>query len=190
MIKNSSSSLLADVTFEDIMSEDVIPSAETKCSNSSSGNSIQFSIVRNYGKLSKKKHAATFAIVDWNGHSCFDLRSWNDDYSIPYKGITFSKDEVAELLDVLSDYAYSGDNKPKYKYSGAKATANIFDVVCVLSSSTIRGIKWSKQVSIVDWGYGRKYDFRKWTEDYDRCSKGICLSQEEVDALISLLKSI
>ena len=190
MNKNSTSSLLADVTFEDIISEEVISSVETKRSNVSTRNAIQFSIVKNYGKLSKKKHAATFAIVDWNGHSCFDLRSWNDDYSIPYRGITFSKDEVTMLLDVLSDYTYSGDNKPKYKYSGVKATAQIFDVVCVLSSSTIRGIRWCKQVSIIDWGYGRKYDFRKCTEDYDKCSKGICLSQEEVDELISLLKSI
>lgn len=152
MNKNRTSSLLADVTFEDIMSEEVISSSETKRSNGSSGNAIQFSIVKNYGRLSKKKHAATFAIVDWNGHSCFDLRSWNDDYSIPYKGITFSKDEVTMLLDALSGYTYSGDNKPKYKYSGVKATAKIFDVVCVLSSSTIRGIKWCKQVSIRTFG--------------------------------------
>ena len=57
------------------------------------------------------------------------------------------------------------------------------DRVCVADAR-------NKQVSIIDWGYGRKYDFRKWTEDYDKCSKGICLSQEEVDELISLLKSI
>lgn len=115
MNKNKTSSLLAGVTFEDIMSEEVISSGETKHSNGSSGNAIQFSIVKNYGRLSKKKHAATFAIVDWKGHSYFDLRSWNDDYSIPYKGITFSKDEVTMLLDALSDYTYSDDNKPKYK---------------------------------------------------------------------------
>ena len=60
----------------------------------------------------------------------------------------------------------------------------------VLSSSVIGGIKWCKQVSIVDWGYGQKYDFRKWTEDYGKCSKGICLSQAEVDELVTLLKAI
>ena len=40
MNKNSTSSLLADVTFEDIMSEEAISSAETKRSNVSSGNEI------------------------------------------------------------------------------------------------------------------------------------------------------
>lgn len=190
MNKNDTSSLLANVTFEDIMSEEAILSTETKRISASSKNSIKFCIVKNYGKLSKKKYAATFALVDWDGHSCFDLRCWSDDYSIPYKGITFSKDEVTMLLDVLLDYTYIDNCKPQCEYSKGNVTAKIFDVVGVLSSSTIYGIKWCKQVSIVDWGHGQKYDFRKWTEDYSKCSKGICLSQAEVDELITLLKSL
>lgn len=87
-------------------------------------------------------------------------------------------------------HTYVDNSKPQREYSKGNVTAKIFDVVGVLSSSTIRGVKWCKQVSIVDWGHGPKYDFRKWTGDYDKCSKGICLSQEEVDELITLLKSI
>lgn len=190
MNKSNTSSPLANVTFEDIMSEEAISSTESKGISTSSRNSIKFSIAKNYGKLSKRKYAATFALVDWDGHSCFDLRCWSDDYSTPYKGITFSKDEVTTLLDILLDYIYVDNSKPQREYSKGNVTAKIFDVVGVLSSSTIRGVKWCKQVSIVDWGHGPKYDFRKWTEDYDKCSKGICLSQEEVDELITLLKSI
>ena len=47
MNENNSSSLLANVTFEDIMSEEVISSTETKRTNTSSRNSIKFSIVKN-----------------------------------------------------------------------------------------------------------------------------------------------
>lgn len=111
MNENNSSSLLANVTFEDIMSEEVISSTETKRTNTSSRNSIKFSIVKNFGKLSKKKYAATFALVNWDGHSCYDLRCWSDDYSTPYKGITFSQDEVAMLLDILLDYTYVDNSK-------------------------------------------------------------------------------
>lgn len=190
MNKRNASSLLAGVSFEDIMFEETISSDEIRPGNNSNRTSIQFSIIKKYGKLSKKKRAATLALVDWNGHNGYDLRCWNDDYSVPYKGITFSKEEVSILLDSLGGYVYFGDDNPKHVYSGGKATAKIYDAVCTLSAATVRDKRWIKQVSIIDWGYGKKYDFRKWTEDFDKCSKGICLNQEEVDELILLLESI
>ena len=185
--KKKSSTLLADVTFEDIMSEEAISSCETGRGKEADRSSISFSIIKNYGKLSEKKRTATFALVNWNGHNCYDLRRWSNDYSTPYKGITFSKDEIPILFKALSEYTYIGDNEPKHLYSIGNAEAKIFDVVCMLSNSTIRGKKWCKQVCIIDWGYGKKYDFRKWTEDYDKCSKGICLSKEETEELRLLL---
>lgn len=203
MNNNTTPSLLADVTFEDIMSEVATSSEDIKRSrglsgsesasrrnSTSSDSSIKFSIVKNYGKLSKKKNAATFALVDWNGYKRYDLRSWSEDYSTPYKGITFSEDEIPLLLDALSGYTYPVDNEPQYIYSAGKAKAKIFDSLCTLSSSTTRGVIWLKQVNIVDWGHGRKFDFRKWTEDYGKCSKGICLSEDEVDALVSIFMTL
>ena len=71
-----------------------------------------------------------------------------------------------------------------------KTNAKIYCSVCKLSSATVRGVTWNKQVSIVDWGYGQKFDFRKWTDGYDKCSKGICLSKDEVEALVSILETL
>ena len=185
--KKKSYSLLADVTFEDIMSEEAISSDETGHGKEVDRSLISFSIIKNYGKLSDKKRTATFALVNWNGHDCYDLRRWSNDYSTPYKGITFSKDEIPLLFKALSEYTYKCDNEPISVYSVGKAEAKIYDVVCMLSNTMSRGKKWCKQVSIIDWGYGKKYDFRKWTENYDKCSKGICLDKEEIDELRLLL---
>ena len=202
MGKYNSPSPLSGVTFEEIMSEAEVSSDKANQSISTSGkrsvsrrsersnSSLQFSIIKNYGKLSKKKSAATFALVDWNGYKRYDLRSWSEDYSTPYKGISFTEEEISVLRDMLSCYTYRSYAKPQYVCDMGKTKAKVFCNVCKLSSSTVRGVTWNKQVSIVDWGYGQKYDFRKWTESYDRCGKGICLSKDEVDELLGILESL
>ena len=48
----------------------------------------------------------------------------------------------------------------------------------------MKGVNWIKEIGLVDFGYGAKYDFRKWTEDYSICGKGIALTREEMDAFV------
>ena len=195
MPKNYNSPL-DGVSFEDIMSEvdsgssavSVRPSRNG--SSHSSGGSSEFRIVENFGKLSNRKNAATFALVEWNGNERYDLRAWNEDYTVPFKGLTLSAEEVVLLAQLLSDYVPQQYNKPLYEIDMGKTKAKIYCVITELSSATKKGVVWNKQVAIVDWGYGPKYDFRKWTEDYEKCSRGIGLTQSEIDTLLEILNNL
>lgn len=59
--------------------------------------------------------------------------------------------------------------------------------------STIRGRKegdgWTKEVNLVSWNGGiPKIDIRDWSEDYERCGKGITLSESEAREVMELLE--
>lgn len=59
-------------------------------------------------------------------------------------------------------------------------------------TSTIRGRKegdaWQKEVNIVSWNGGLpKIDIRDWTEDHERCGKGITLSEDEAREVMEIL---
>ncbi len=189
---------LIDVSFEDIMIEPEIISSDdeqasnkevkTKKGKDGSASTFDFSILSNYGKVSNKKNSATFTLVEWQGCKRYDLRGWNEDYSVPYKGISFTNEEIMLLKEILSCFTLQHYSQPLHVFKKGKTRAEIYQVVGVLSTSTVQEITWNKQVSIVDWGYGQKFDFRKWTEDYSKCSKGICLTKDEVDVLISMLR--
>ena len=201
-MKRNTSSPLSDLTFEDIMSEaeaDYTPASAPRSTESNrrstsntrtSNSSVKFNILENYGKLSNRKGAPTFALVDWNGYKRYDLRGWNDDYTVPFKGVSFTDEEFLTVASMLAEYTPKSYSSPKYVSEMGKTKAKIYHVVCELSSATTRGITWNKQVAIVDWGYGQKYDFRKWTTDYDRCSKGICLNQSEIDNLLRIIEDL
>ena len=187
---------LDGVSIEDIMSEVGHESASDSTSSShrrsgrQSSSSVEYRIIRNFGKLSNRKNAPTFALVDWNGYERFDLRSWNENYTVPFKGLTFSEDEATTLLEALSDYVPKQYSTPLHVTDMGKTKAKVYYVIAKLSSATVKDIVWNKQISIVDWGYGPKYDFRKWTEDFEKCSKGICLNQNEIDSLLGILENL
>ena len=129
-------------------------------------------------------------MVDWNGYKRYDLRAWNEDYTVPFKGLTLNDEETAALFEALSDYVPKQYSRPLHVIDMGKTKAKVYYVLSELSSATVKDVVWNKQVSIVDWGYGPKYDFRKWTEDYEKCSKGICLNQNEIDSLVGILESL
>lgn len=59
-------------------------------------------------------------------------------------------------------------------------------------TSTIRGRKevdaWQKEVNIVSWNGGLpKIDIRDWTEDHERMSKGITLTEAEAREVVDIL---
>ena len=193
-------SLLGGFTFEDLMAEVGSQptsardySAQSRDSHKSvrsSNHSVKFTIHHNYGKLSNRKSAASFMLVDWDGYKRYDLRAWNEDYSIPFKGLSFTDEELRLLKKALSAYSYQRYTAPQAVVDMGKVKVKIYHTICELSSSDIKGVTWTKQVCVADWGYGQKVDFRRWTENYEKCSKGICLTVDEVNALASILAGI
>lgn len=191
---------LSGITFEDIMAEAGSEptsarshSSQSKAapqSNGQSKGSVEFKILHNYGKLSNRKSAASFMLVDWDGYKRYDLRGWNEDYSVPYKGLSFTDEEICLLKKALSTYSPQRYSAPKAVVDMGKVKVKIYHTLCELSSSVISGVTWTKQVSIADWGYGQKFDFRRWTEKYEKCSKGICLTGDELKTLASILSDI
>ena len=50
---------------------------------------------------------------------------------------------------------------------------------------------WKKELNLVSWnGRKPKYDIREWSPDKTRMTKGITLSDEEIETLKSLLEEI
>ncbi len=50
--------------------------------------------------------------------------------------------------------------------------------------------KWKTELNLVSWnGQKPKYDIRSWNEDHTQMSKGVTLSEEELDVLKSLLRN-
>ena len=200
MPERDNNSLLGGLTFEELMAEvgSEPTSARTHSSqskavsstNRKSRGSVEFNILHNYGKLSNRKSAASFMLVDWDGYKRYDLRAWNEDYSVPFKGLSFTDDEIRLLKNALSKYSPQRYSNPKAVVDMGKVTVKIYHTLCELSSSVIKGVTWTKQVSVADWGYGQKIDFRRWAEKYEKCSKGICLTSDELNTLISILSDI
>lgn len=49
---------------------------------------------------------------------------------------------------------------------------------------------WVKELNIVSWnGKDGKYDIREWNEDYDKMSRGITFTENELEILFEILKS-
>ena len=61
----------------------------------------------------------------------------------------------------------------------------IIDRVAVLSTKNT----WTLELNIVKWGDNApKFDIRTWNEDHTKCGKGITLTDEEAQALVSALQ--
>lgn len=49
---------------------------------------------------------------------------------------------------------------------------------------------WKREINLVSWNdRAPKYDIRDWDENHEKMSKGITLSQEEIEILIDLMKN-
>lgn len=188
--------LLSDLSFEDVMEQSESESKDLTTSGKNSKSvkkDIDFLVKHTYGALSDRKMAPVFSLINWNGYDRYDLRTWRDNMSLPGKGITFTDEELENLSEALVRFDFAAPSiseHPKYIYHGSKVTANIYDTICLMSEQTIKGITWKKAVTWVDWNHGIKVDLRKWTADYEKCSKGICISVEELKNLYSIIRSL
>lgn len=58
--------------------------------------------------------------------------------------------------------------------------------ICVLAETT-RG--WTKELNLVSWNDREpKFDIREWSPEHERMGKGITLSQEEMEMLLTSMK--
>lgn len=63
---------------------------------------------------------------------------------------------------------------------------DIIEEICTLSESS-NG--WIKKLNLISWnGRSPKYDIREWSEDGQRMSKGVTLSEDEMKILIESVK--
>lgn len=74
-----------------------------------------------------------------------------------------------------------------------KATEPTYEVIeeCGVLSTNSRG--WELKLRYMSWnGNEPKYDLRSWKEDEngEKCSKGITLTGEELEALLDILKEM
>lgn len=54
-----------------------------------------------------------------------------------------------------------------------------------------KGSGWKKELNIVSWNNGEaKFDIREWSEDHERMSRGITLTDEEAEELKELLEKV
>ena len=68
---------------------------------------ITYEIVKKIGVLSttEKGWRKELNLVSWNGRDPkFDLRDWSEDHTKMGKGVTFSKDEMENLKELLNGY--------------------------------------------------------------------------------------
>lgn len=178
-----------DLTFDDVERMAGDGSDEKITAFSRRNNNVSFEIIEVYGKLSEKKGAAVFSMVNWNGHIRYDLRKWNEEMSQAYKGVTFNDQEIEKLREI--DFSSINLNSSlRSEYTGEKAKAKIYDRICLLSYTTEKDVVWNKEVNIVDWGYGKKIGIRKWSEDYSKCGKGICITLDEFKVLKTMVDKL
>lgn len=184
-----SNSPLDDVSFDDITNNS--PSCkEDKIKNVTRGSS-EFHVEQVFYEKEKGKNVLRFAIINYGGYERYDLRAWYDEASKPGKGITFTFEEMKTIKEsfeflVLDDISLV----ERARYKSDKVQAIIYNQLCLLDSYSVKGVNWVKEIGLVDFGYGAKYDFRKWTEDYSICGKGIALTKEEMDSFVKTVNEI
>ena len=189
MEQNIDKKQLSELTLEELDKYVEQHNEEFEKSSKKRNSDFEFSIVREFGELSEKKNAPIFALIDWSGYLRYDIRKWMDDKQKPGKGITFEKDELRAFIETISDIDLTA-TEVRAEYFGGKAKATIYDSIYVFSEKVIKQQTWKKEINIIDWGFGKKIDIRKWTDDYATCSKGISLTVDEFLQFIELAKKL
>lgn len=177
-----------DLSFEEVEKMTSNPQTIKEDNKKTQKSEYEFEIISVLGRLSDGKGAPVLAKVKWGEYLRYDLRKWNEDMTKPFKGIAFDDEEVSALKSIPS-FCLNTFSDPIAYYEGDKVKASIYSNLAVLSKAE-KESGWQKEVNIVDWGFGKKIDFRKWKDDYKKCGKGISLTLDEFSKMIDLLKHI
>ena len=64
-----------------------------------------------------------------------------------------------------------------------------FKIIRHLGTISTNDKGWVKELNIVSWNNGpSKYDIRDWSPDHKIMSKGITLTEEEITAIVDIMK--
>lgn len=179
-----------DLTFEDI--DHIIE--EEKLTEIDRHPSVQeripYEIIEDYGVLKEGKRAPYYLRkIDWNSHIKYDVRTWGDNGTVPYKGVTLNEEEILIIYDMAKVFLSESDPIECIKdCSSGRIKCLIMRHLATLNEYQYRGAAWSKECNLVDWGYGIKFDIRSWKKEYERCGKGISLDKDEITQLTELLE--
>ena len=150
---------------------------------------IKFEIVKRIGIISSySSKSLEFNIVKWNSNEeKYDVRKWEK--SSPKKGIVFSYSELMTVYEILKNDRKTKKNSliPIHVYKMDDSEAKIFSIVG--KYKTVANGNMTGQITYTSWTGKPKYDFRNWNSDYSACSKGITMSDNEVDIFIKLIES-
>lgn len=161
---------LNDFSIDDI--EQII--SEMEISKGKKEEKKDFELLEVYELLSTTRKTKTvFSKMRWRNFVRYDLRKWNLDLTIPYKGISFTEDELKQIVSMGPQKI--GD-EVRFFYNSDRIQAHIYNQILKFSEHKEGENLWVKQICIVDWGYGKSFDMRKWTREYTKCSRGISLS--------------
>ena len=72
----------------------------------------------------------------------------------------------------------------------AKNTNNDFSFTIVkhLGVITTNTSGWTKELNLVSWnGNAAKYDIRDWAENHEKMSRGITLTEDEMNTIVALV---
>ena len=67
---------------------------------------IKYEIIQNLGVISEgaKGWKKELNLISWNGHEPkYDLRDWDGNHEKMGKGVTFTKEELLQLKEILKD---------------------------------------------------------------------------------------
>ena len=149
---------------------------------------IKYEIEKKIGIISSFSNKTfEFNIVKWNGNrGKYDVRKWDD--TNPQKGITFSYNELLIVYELLKKDRIDPKNNlvPIHLYKTDDSEAKIYRLVG--EYKTLPNGNMTGQITYTSWGGRAKYDFRNWNSDYSICSKGITMSDNEVDVFINLIE--
>lgn len=105
--------------------------------------------------------------------------------------ITQSKENIQ--ISQLSEGQTSAQNSSDYKninrnrFQQDKISFEIKRHIAVLSEAKSG---WCRELNIVVWNDGpERYDIRDWNPEHTKMGRGICLNEEEVNALLTALNT-
>ena len=181
--------ILGDLTFDDV--EKANPDNDRLGKNTSSFDLNSIHIAQIFCEFQKGKNILRFALVRFGEYERYDIRSWYDQGTKPGKGFAMTYEELKTLREDLRNVDLERLSlAEKARFRGNKVSAIVYNRISLLSEFKNKGEPWSKEVTVVDWGYGPKVDFRKWKNDYSACGKGISVSFDETSKIIDLMYQI
>lgn len=183
--ENVMSNILGDLTFADL--EKTHKNSNVKLP----ANTKEVRIVKTFCEIPKGKNTLRFALVKFGKYERYDIRNWYENATKPGKGMSFTFEEIEIVRDSLRNFSSNTNGLTKRaECKNEKFNVLIYDRICLFSEYTIGGVEWNKELALVDFGYGKKFDFRKWSKDYTICGKGISVSFSDMEKIQSVLASI